>query len=341
MSKQIGVECHYLDGCVVQHNFIYMAAQLDDLDPDEYLHTRMTGFCELIIGRKGLRSDGKPSNGWAYHDLEMHIVSVCVKQETPVEGRRLCALSKEGEVEIFSGKSGKGVIEKIPDAGLRLSEYTEEGVTGYVTHIREIGDSLYVCGQSGQVYRRTESGWIHIDAGVFSPLRDPDDDEVNSFNCIDGNDGNDLYVVGDDGVVFHCDGFVWRPVQVNTREHLLWVRCYGRDEVYICGYNGTLLRGSARNGFKDVSALEDNFTWWCLCKFRDKVYLSATEGLYAWDGKKIARVGTGLSPEVETYRLDADREGKTLWSFGAKDLACFDGQKWQRLHDPDNPRIGE
>jgi hypothetical protein len=271
MAEEIGIEVYFLDGMVIEYDYIYLAQQLEDLDPERYAHTRMSLY------------DAQSTKKWKwfYHDVEMNVVSVCLKKQTQTELRQGCALSKEGEIEFFVLKTGAKRIEKIPDAGLRLSEYTEEGVTGYVTHIREIGDSLYVCGQSGQVYRRTESGWIHIDAGVFSPLRDPDDDEVNSFNCIDGNDGNDLYVVGDDGVVFHCDGLVWRPVQVNTREHLLWVRCYGRDEVYICGYNGTLLRGSARNGFKDVSALEDKLTWWCLCKFRDKVYLSATEGLYA------------------------------------------------------------
>jgi hypothetical protein len=288
-----------------------------------------------------LREDGKPSNGWAYHDLSMHIVSVCVKQETPKEGRRLCALSKEGEVEIFSGKLNRGIIEKIPDAGLRLSEY-EGGVTGYVTHIREIGDSLYVCGMAGQVYRRTESGWIHIDAGLFTPLCDPDADEVNSFVCIDGNHEGDLYVVGDDGVIFHGDGLSWQPVPSPTDEHLLWVRCYGRDEVYICGYNGVLLRGNVRDGFKDVSAVEDNLNWQCLCKFQDKVYLSSEDGLYAWDGKKITKVETGLKPEpANSWRVDADREGKTLWSFGVKDLVWFDGQTWHRMHHPDNPRIGE
>jgi hypothetical protein len=146
--------------------------------------------------------------------------------------------------------------------------------------------------------------------------------------------------VGDDGAVFYFNGTKWFHVKAPTDEHLLWVRCYDPDEVYICGYNGVLLRGNARNGFKDVGAVGDNLNWQCLAKFRDKVYLSSNDGLYAWDGQKIAKIKTGLKPEpAESWRLDTDREGKTLWSFGVKDIAWFDGKTWERIDHPDNPPI--
>jgi hypothetical protein len=398
-AQQIGTKIHYLAGCAIEHDFIYLAGQLDDLDPGEYAHTRMTGFHANLVGR--LNENGSVHNGWSYHDVQMNIMSVCVKKKTPTWERRVCALSKEGEVEIYSGKQNRAErLEKIADAGLRLSQY-KGGTTGYVTHIREIGDSLYVCGMSGQVYRRApglEGEWQHCDQGIFQPSqyqepqddddgpirrelrrfargvrellnvneptfegrmrhlakgirillgRDDDDDDdweapVNLLNCIDGNHERDIYVVGMEGVAFHFDGDKWRHLSLPTHEHLHWVRCYGPDEVYICGNDGTLLQGSARKGFRDVGGGQDNPAWWCLAKFRDKVYLSAMEGLYAWDGQNIAPVETGLELEPETWQLDVSLiGGETLWSFGAKDLVCFDGNKWQRLHDPDNPRIGE
>ena len=329
MGAQIGTEVYFLDGCVVEDDYIYVATQLEDLNPRDYAHTRMVVY-------EGRRS--KADHPWFYHDLECNIVSVCVKKATQSEGRRLCALSKEGEIEIYSNLTGTGSMEKIKDAGLRLMGYQGGGVTGYVTHIREIGGHLYVCGASGQVYRRQYGGWgwDHFDDGLFSPLTDPQVDMVNTFNCIDGNGERDLYVVGDDGVAFHHDGRQWRRLDTGTDEHLLWVRCYGPGEVYICGKNGVLLKGSARGGFTDVSALTDNHTWWCLSKFKDQVYLAASAGLYAWDGQSIKPVRSGLEPEIETYRLDCD--DKALWSFGAKDLTFFNGQHWQRIHHPDNPR---
>ena len=330
--NRIGIEVHFLDGCLVEGGYVYLAEQLDDLDPETYLHTRMGCFMESFVG-----SSTHP-NGWGYHDIKAHIISVCVKKATPVEGRRLCALSKEGEVEIYSNGQGQGILEKIPDAGLRLSEY-EDGVTGYVTHIREIGSTLFVCGLNGQVYARDPLlGWQHHDAGLFEPMTDDKDEPTHSFTCIDGNHERDVYVVGDDGVGFHFDGTAWHRLDLPTDEHLMWVRCFGRDEVYICGANGVLLRGCARAGFRDVSTVNDNYTWWCVTKFKDVVYLAASEGLFAWDGQCIAPVVTGLTPEIETWRVDTD--GTALWSFGVKDLAWFDGQRWQRLHHPDNPRIG-
>ncbi|MDR1423466.1 MAG: hypothetical protein LBI92_02500, partial [Azoarcus sp.] len=181
MEAKIGVECHFLDGFAIENDYIYLASQLDDLDPDRYAHTSMTGFNETIIGRYDLRDDGLPSNGWFCHDLNMNIVSVCVKKATADWGRRFCALSKEGEISIYSGKTGPEKIEKIPDAGLRLSEY-KDGAVGYVTHMREIGGRLYVCGMSGQVYAREASGkWVHYDEGLFRPSTyddDSDDDPV-------------------------------------------------------------------------------------------------------------------------------------------------------------------
>jgi len=334
MKEQIGVEATFLDGVVVEHDWVYLASQLDDLAPEVYRHTRMTGFDEYTSQVSG-------GNGWVYHDLELHVVSVCVKKKTAIQDRKLCALSREGDVEIRCAMEGTEAIEKIPGAGLSPGENNRGGVAGYVTNIREIGASLYVCGLNGQVYKRPpEGGWYAIDDGLFKPLTRENAEISNYFTCIDGNFENDIYVVGMQGVVYYYNGWNWQKVDVPTDEHLHWVRCYGPDEVYICGHNGTLLKGSAAEGFKDVSSVEDNLAWWCLCKFSDKVYLSSTQGLYAWDGEKIAPVVTGLEPEVETWRVDSDGE-KTLWSFGTKDLAWFDGTRWQRLDHPDNPKIGE
>jgi len=334
MKQKIGVEESFLDGCVIEHDFIILAAQLDDVDPEVYRHTRITGFDDYTRQTRG-------NNGWAYHDVDLHIVSICVKQASSNMPRRICALSREGDVFFYSTKEGKGLTEKIPGAGLSPGKNNRGGVAGYVKNIREIGASLYVCGLNGQVYKRPpEGGWHAIDDGLFKPLTRENAEISNYFTCIDGNFEDDIYVVGMQGVVYYYDGWNWQKVDVPTDEHLQWVRCYGQNEVYICGHNGTLLKGSAVQGFKDVSSIEDNLNWWCLCKFKDKVYLSSTQGLYAWDGEKIAPVVTGLKPEVETWRVDSDGE-KALWSFGTKDITWFDGTRWQRLHNPSNPKIGE
>ena len=289
-----------------------------------------------------------PENKWFTHDLEMNIVSACTKIAHANDrdtSRRLIALSKEGEVDVFASGDYVWRTEKIPEAGLRL------GTRGWMTHIRQIGSHLFACGQNGQVYQRHGSDdWRKHDEGVYKfETYTAGDVEAairvignrRTLNCIDGNSETDIYVAGDNGYLAHHDGKKWTQLKLKTGEHLQWVRCYGADEVYVCGYNGTLLKGSAKLGFKDVSSVNDNFTWWCLARPGEHVYLCASEGLFYFDGKTIKKVKTGLKPEhQDTGRVDV--AGGVLWSVGAKDIVrrLADG-KWERIHHVDNERIGK
>lgn len=52
------------------------------------------------------------------------------------------------------------------------------------------------------------------------------------------------------------------------------------------------------------------------------------------------KVVTDLHPDLQDANI-VDSYDKVLWSIGPKDIARFDGKKWERIHHPDNPRIGE
>lgn len=331
MSKRSPV--HYLDACALIKDIAYVASFFDELDQNEYAFTRLSTY-----------RGSKEPDAWCYHDVKFNVVAVCHK--LPTEGdittRRLCALSKEGEIDLYSNNEDVSVFEKIPDAGVRT------GLYGALSHLREIGTALFACGQRGQVYRRFgDNDWRHVDQGLLlEPVTDTSD--LNAFldnlldgpnlNCIDGFHEEDLYVVGDSGGAWHYDGKAWRQLKLATDEHLQWVRCYGTNEVWICGYNGALLKGNARDGFINVSAVEDNSTYWCLAKFEDRIYLSTEAGLEVFDGQHIRAVSTGLKPELQDgWRVDV-ADGR-LWTFGPKDMAWFDGQTWTRIQDPDNPPI--
>lgn len=275
---------HFLDFCAIDDDFIYLAANLDDTNSQEIIHTRMFTFWSK-------------DNTWRTHDLPMNIVSTTIKlnHANDSEDRRLIALSKEGEVDVFAKGDYVWRTEKIPNAGVRL------GSRGAMTHIRQIGKHLFACGHNGQVYFRNGfNSWTSIDSEIFSPTDyfDPNkdldtriEDILRSaenqliLNCIDGNNESDIYVVGDAGYMAHFNGKNWVKVDLPTDEHLQWVRCYGRDEVWACGYNGVLLKGNARDGFKNQNHIEDNETWWCLAKYKQDIYLSATSGLYCFSTK--------------------------------------------------------
>lgn len=221
-----------------------------------------------------------------------------------------------------------------------------------MTHIRQIGEQLFACGFNGQVYQRfAANDWRPIDAGLFkTPLALPSDGSIEAFaqalldkighdihlNCIDGFHEHDLYAVGDQGCLAHYDGSQWDRIATGTDEHLQWVRCYGTDEVWVCGFNGALLKGNASRGFVQLARSDE--TWWCLAQHQGRIYLSSRNGIFALAANGIERVSTGLSPEPsESYRLDA-RDG-ALWSMGEKDMVRLHGGAWQRIDHPDNDKI--
>ncbi|MET3120377.1 hypothetical protein AAKU64_004629 [Undibacterium sp. GrIS 1.8] len=308
-------EVYFNAGCIKQAGYVLISSKLDQLNYEDQF-TRIFLYKNDTWGKKDI-------NGW-------DAVSVCYSKELDA----LCVLSKEGDILI--GKSNEFLREKINDAGVR------SGIHGYVSHIREIGKTLFVCGQSGQIYKRESSGWVHFDLGVLVPMAV----ELGTsafldspiLNCVDGFNDSDLYVVGDSGAIYHFNGEMWKKILVNCKEHLQWVRCYKDNEVWICGYNGTVLKGNMQDGFVDVSSVDDNRTFWSLVKFKENIYLSTIDHLYIYSGQGISIVETKLEPELLTYCLDAcDDE---LWSFGSKDIARFDGTTWERIHHPDNPPIG-
>ncbi|GAC1610520.1 MAG: hypothetical protein NVS3B3_19570 [Aquirhabdus sp.] len=321
MSKKFNNAVNFINGCVIEKDFIYVASNLDNVNPRETTHSRMSVYDE--------QSDKEWK--WFYHDLNCNIISVCIKKRTDTEERKLCALSKEGEVEIFSAKDGTSNIEKIPEAGLRL------GNLGYVTQIREIGNVLYVCGANDQVYRKNKGIWELL-SSVPLMQRNALDVEYSIFTSIDGVDENDIYVCGLGGRIYHFNGIEWKKIETKIDENLNDMLCVSTDEIWICGNNGAVLKGNAKDGFKDISGVDDNENFWSVAKFNEKIYLATTTKLYVYDEGQITQVISGLIPELETFHLDA-ADG-TLWSFGTKDIARFDGTKWERIHHPDNPPIG-
>lgn len=328
-------QVYYIDGVAIESNFAFMATQLEDLDPREVAHTRMSGYNPV------------QERPFGYHDINDNIVSVHAYRLLPVDKHRYVSLGGHGVVYFVRGSDRHIIEEQLPGAGLR-----EGNLGGLMTHLREIGGHLWACGQRGQVFRRFgPNDWRHVDHGLFTPLRAEDyagraGDLALAMisgpmlNCLDGNSESDVYAVGDSGLMVHFNGRTWSTIPLKTDEHLQWVRCYGPNEIWACGFNGTVLVGNARQGFRDVSTVDDNQTWVCLTKYQGQIYLCEEDGLHVFDGKSIKPVVTGLKPELQdAWRVD--HADGVLWSIGVKDLARFDGTRWERIHDPDNPRIGE
>ena len=98
--------------------------------------------------------------------------------------------------------------------------------------------------------------------------------------------------------------------------------------------------GNARQGFSDLSGVDDNQNFTGMELFDGKLFLASNLDLFAYDPsrRKIGRIVTTLKPDLQDSHILEAKDG-VLWSFGFKDLAYFDSKTWTRVDHPDNPPI--
>ena len=330
-------------GCLIERMYILLAESLDYAAEKDIEISFVSGYAPLHF------SDD-PWGSKAYENWT--VVSVCYYPDRKFR----CILSREGNVRIYCPGGNPDHTFQIPDTGVFGDAATG---LGYVNRIRAIGDHLYVCGQSRQVYRfefdgqDLASGLWRDFAGEMRqrPMPEPpDSDDEEAFDRwldendaidlvdIDGPAEDDLYAVGDE--VWHWDGQSWSQLELPTDEPLNAIKVLSPREIILVGHNGTLLAGNARTGFIDLSRVEDNQNFTSAEWFAEKLFLASNFGLHVYDPAKktIEPYATDLSPDLQDTHILEAKDG-ILWSFGFKDLAWFDGKTWTRVDHPDNPPI--
>jgi hypothetical protein len=294
----------FTSGYVLGRNLVAISSYIEAVEEQNHELTRMFSY----------------QNGeWGALDLNgITVLSVC-GSERP--SRTLYCLGRDGTV--YARRSGKPSQERIPEAG------AERGQLGYVRHICEIAGVIYVCGVSGQIYRREPTGWAHFDEGV---LDRKSRGRSGNLYCMDGTSAKDIYAVGQAGHIWHYDGGKWEQVLSPTNFDLNWVTCVSPTEVYLCGNRGFFFRGS-RERWEDISLPDKTEDLWSVEVYQGKVYVAGDKGLYVFDGKRVEFLDTGMV--LDGHRLHAN-DG-VLWSFGNEHLAYLDGKKWNYVKHPDNP----
>lgn len=284
-------------------------------------------------------------NLWVYNQHDFVIPSVCLAYDPMNPGKRIfVAIGEDGQV-VFLGPQQRQ--EQIADAGLRPP--SGKGL-GYVSCIRQIGERLYACGYSGQVYRRDDvDDWKHMDQGILQPPAMTDGEYAAQI--IDGPDEQAIYLAGAENLRGYppradfWNGHEWRGLELPPSAGRITNMHIESDErVWLCGARGTLLLGNAAEGFVAVSPSESVGLISSVTRFRDLIYVGTNQGLYSLDPTQSAPllepVHTDLQPELTDANIVQGVDDEVLWSMGPKDIARFDGARWERFHHPDNPRIG-
>lgn len=282
-------------------------------------------------------------NLWTFNEHDFVIPSLCVWQDPSALGQRIfVALSEDGRVVLLGPKQTE---ENIADAG--LPRPNKKGY-GYLNCIQQIGNRLYACGYSGQVYRRNnDSTWEHMDHGL---LQEPGVSGGEYFvQVINGPHENAIYVAGSENRANHpprvdfWDGSKWTRVTLPaTAGRITNMYIESEERIWLCGSKGTLLMGNARDGFSTMNPLGSTQLILSVTKYRDVIYLGTNVGLLRFDPFArhpfFHRVRTQLDPElVDTNIVQCVDD--VLWSMGPKDIARLDGQGWKRFHHPDNAPI--
>lgn len=314
---------------VLTDSCIYMAGRGDALPPFAHF-TRVACY------------DGEQ---WWRNDQHWHTTSLTYFGPTHEAFDDIAVLSEDGDVRFIGDHDP--LVEKIPGAGVNA----EDSVGwGYLADLQQIGEHLYACGYKGQVYKRFgPNDWRHMDAGLLQDRATPMDDSI-ALSVINGPHENAIYAAGYQHTdwlppkAFFFDGKHWRELQLPAvAERIVNMYVESEQRIWMCGSNGTLLLGSAHEGFQSLSSVDDNQLFTSVCKFQDKIYLGSNLGLFVYDPANAAagieRVHTDLEPELQDANI-VDSYDKVLWSIGPKDIAHFDGHKWERIHHPDNQRIG-
>jgi hypothetical protein len=264
---------------------------------------------------------------WSQSEVATNIMSV-TRYRYPDRDREIqVALSAEGHVGFF-GKE-EGFYEKILGAGLHADDANG---WGYMNAIRQIGPHLYACGQSGQVYMRDAPGrWDHLDAGVLG-LRD------DIFEDVNGPHEESIYLIGQNGAAYWKGTGRFRELALPVSSWLKQIYVEDEKTIWICGSRGTLFRGNHADGFSEVAPDSSDETFLSMARFEGRLYLAAASGLYVFDGGCISKVRTSREPDlIDGHVVDA--VDGVLWSVGYRDIARFDGQRWERFDLPGNPPI--
>lgn len=338
MSPEKTFEC----GVIVHAQLVLVVESLDAVRDDDYVISSVGSYKRTVEGAR-----------WAVFVYEdWTVVSVASSEQLQLR----CVLSREGDIRLYGPGGTPDRTYQLPDAGVMREDAAGYG---YVNRIRAIGDGLYVCGQSRQVYRfvpgksqALDGNWLDFAGPMRQPpmAEPPDDledealdrwlDDNDAIDLVDiaGSSEADIYAVGDE--CWHHDGHQWKQLKLPTDEFINAIKVINANQVALVGHNGTLLLGNAGQGFTELSSVNDNQNFTGVELFEGKLFLASNLGLFTYDPttKKIERYTMLLTPDLQDTHILEAKDG-VLWSFGFKDLAYFDGKTWTRVDHPDNPPI--
>lgn len=299
MAEPWSVLFSHIVGVVRYHDLGYVASVCDELSERRVVHSYFTEW-----------DAGTWRVGDADDDIEDWATVAATLVRHPIE--QALFLGVHGELVCMG--SGDLHHERLPAAG-------KASLRG----LGSVDGQAYACGMQHQVYRRHgRDDWRALDHGL---PRKRAGKAAGGLEAIGGFAHDELYAAGWDGDIRHFDGKQWvQPASpVNT---ILTALCCAPDgQVYICGQDGTLLRGRGAEWTVLAQDLDDDL--WSLAWFDGALYAASACAVYRLEDGLLRAIDFGADQPATSYGLSA-ADG-VLWSIGAKDIMAFDGHAWSRI----------
>jgi hypothetical protein len=261
---------------------------------------------------------------WSDSPVSANIVSAA-RYRYPDRDRQIqVVLTPEGDVGFF-GKE-EGYYERIPGAGLHADD-----AVGLGLHVFHPADRRLPLGLRAERADLQEGGEGHMGAcGRGRVLEASAAGRDGIFADVNGPHEQSVYIVGQRGAVYWRDKEPFRQVAAPTSAWLNNILVQDEGTLWICGDGGTLLRGNHRDGFTAVAAGDTRESFLSMAIFQERLHLASASGLWVLDGDRIEKVRTSLCPELSNGHVLDALDG-TLWFIGYRDIARFDGHRWERL----------
>jgi len=292
----------FISGLVQDRSTIRFVSQIDELKDAGSTASRLN---------KMLLVDGKVFTT----KLEWHANRMCIHS---VPESHLVSTGPAGIVSILT-KAGKE--EEEIDSTLDGPERR-----GDICDMRVIGDHVYVCGMSRQVYRREgKNMWTRQDEGLVKPRGSFD---LVGFNAIDGLTEKDILAVGFGGEIWRRQKQTWRQLESPTNVVLTALRVVKPNLAFACGQQGILLRGRGDH-WEVIAAEGTKEDLWGVEWFNDKLYVASTNNLYTWDEKSNDLEKVTLDMKGKYTFSHLHQNDGLLLSVGPKHVIYTeDGTKW-------------
>ncbi len=149
-----------------------------------------------------------------------------------------------------------------------------------------------------------------------------------------GTSANNVFAVGDDGVILNYDGSKWRKEASPVDSSLYCIRGINKNRVFACGSKGVIIEYDGKEWKKNRTGIDKfiNSIWFAS---ENKGFAVGTDGIILqYEGKEWKK---SVDPSIVENANFSDVMGFSeddVYAVGSQGTYRYDGRNWKKIHLP-------